>query len=149
MSQSLMESEPIGMEKSYSQEMENIEHLKTFLHDIEQKNGEGVVLRDPKALYLDHRSSKALKVKSFLDKECTITAYNEGHGKFKGLLGSVTCKLDNNVTFEIGSGFSIEERKNPPKIGSLITFKFKEFTKYGKPRFTVYLRIRKKIVQKN
>jgi DNA ligase-1 len=117
-------------------------HLQQFLRDIESKGGEGVVVRDPKALYIDKRSSKALKVKTFLDRECKIIAYNEGHGKFEGLLGSVTCRLDNNVTFKIGSGFSLEERKNPPAIGSLITFKYKEMTKYGKPRFPVFLRIR-------
>lgn len=119
-------------------------NLKTLLHNIKQKGGEGVVVRDQNSLYIEHRSSKALKVKTFLDKECRIIAYNEGHGKYSGLLGSVTCQLENNVTFKIGSGFSLEERKNPPKIGSLITFKFKEFTKYGKPRFPVYLRVREK-----
>jgi len=118
-------------------------HLQQFLIDIEAKKGEGVVVRDPKALYINKRTNKALKVKTFLDKECKITAYNGGHGKFKGLLGSVTCLLDNNVSFKIGSGFSLDERKNPPSIGSVITFKFKEFTKYGKPRFPVFLRIRK------
>ena len=117
-------------------------HLKQFLTDIELKGGEGVVVRDPKALYIAKRTNKVLKVKTFLDRECRITAYNEGHGKFKGLLGSVTCILDNNITFKIGSGFTLDERKNPPPIGSLITFKYKEFTKYGKPRFPVFLRVR-------
>ena len=59
------------------------------------------------------------------------------------MMGSLTCQMDNNVTFKIGSGFSLEERKNPPVIGSVITFKYKEMTKYGKPRFPVFLRERK------
>ena len=118
-------------------------HLQQFLMDIESKGGEGVVVRDPKALYIAKRTSKALKVKTFLDKECKITAYNGGHGKYSGILGSVTCQMDNNVTFKIGSGFSIDERKDPPSIGSVITFKYKEMTKYGKPRFPVFLRVRK------
>ena len=57
-------------------------------------------------------------------------------------MGPVTCILDNNVTFKIGSGFDMNERRNPPAIGSLITFKYKEFTKYGKPRFPVFLRVK-------
>jgi len=117
-------------------------HLQQFLMDIDSSGGEGVVVRDPKALYINKRTNKALKVKTFLDKECRIIAHNSGHGKLKGLLGSVSCILDNNVTFKIGSGFSLDERKNPPSIGSVITFKFKEFTKYGKPRFPVFLRVR-------
>jgi len=117
-------------------------HLQQFLMDIDSKGGEGVVVRDPQALYIAKRTNKALKVKTFLDKECRIIAHNGGHGKFKGLLGSVTCVLDNNVIFKIGSGFNMQERKNPPSVGSVITFKYKEFTKYGKPRFPVFLRVR-------
>jgi len=118
------------------------QHLKQFLTEIEEKEGEGVVVRDPKAPYIAKRTNKALKVKTFLDKECKIIAHNSGHGKYSDILGSVTCLLDNNVTFKIGSGFSVEERKNPPAIGSMITFKYKEMTKYGKPRFPIFLRVR-------
>ncbi len=117
-------------------------HLKQFLAKTESLGGEGVVVRDPEAPYIAKRTNKALKVKTFLDKECKITAHNEGHGKFEGLLGSVTCILDNNVSFKIGSGFTLQERKNPPTVGSMVTFKYKEFTKYGKPRFPVFLRVR-------
>ena len=123
--------------------IKNKNHLQQFLNQIEQKRGEGVVVRDPNALYIDKRTSKALKVKSFLDKECKIVSINGGHGKLRGLMGSVTCTMDNNVTFKIGSGFTLEERKNPPAIGTVVTFKYKEMTKYGKPRFPVFLRKRK------
>jgi len=122
--------------------IKNQNHLQRFLKQIEQKRGEGVVVRDPNALYIDKRTSKALKVKSFLDKECKIIGYNRGHGKLKDMMGSLACQMDNNVTFKIGSGFSMNERKNPPAIGSVITFKYKEMTKYGKPRFPVFLRER-------
>ena len=30
--------------------------------------------------------------------------------------------------------------KIPLKIATIITFRYKELTKYGKPRFTVYMR---------
>ena len=122
--------------------IKNQNHLQQFLKQIEQKKGEGVVVRDPNTPYIAKRTSKALKVKSFLDKECKIVAYNRGHGKLKDMMGSVTCQMDNNSTFKIGSGFSMNERKNPPAIGSVITFKYKEMTKYGKPRFPVFLRVR-------
>ena len=123
--------------------VKNKNHLKKYLKEIESKGGEGVVVRDPNAPYINKRTSKVLKVKTFLDKECKIIAYNEGHGKYNGILGSVTCQMNNNITFRIGSGFSLIERKNPPSIGSIVTFKYKEMTKYGKPRFPVFLRIKK------
>ena len=116
--------------------------LNRFLKEVEKKGGEGLVVRDPNAPYIIGRSNRALKVKSFLDSECRVIAHNIGHGKFSKVLGSITCKLDNNITFKIGSGFNLEERKNPPPIGSTVTFKYKEFTKYGKPRFPVFLRVR-------
>ncbi len=116
--------------------------LKRFLKEVEKQGGEGVVVRDPNTSYITGRSNRALKVKSFLDSECKVIAHNRGHGKFSKVLGSITCRLDNNITFKIGSGFSLKERKNPPPIGSTVTFKYKEFTKYGKPRFPVFLRVK-------
>jgi len=122
--------------------VKNKVHLKKFLKEIESKGGEGVVVRDPNSPYIAKRTSKALKVKSFYDTECKVIKYIEGHGKFKGMLGSLECKLENGTMFKVGSGFTNRQRKNPPPIGSSITFKYKEFTKYGKPRFPIFLRIR-------
>jgi len=117
-------------------------HLKEFLTKIELQKGEGVVVRDPSVPYINKRTSKALKVKTFHDMECKVIGYTKGKGKFLGLMGAIKCKLDNSIVFKIGSGFNLEERKNPPKKDAIITFKYKEFTKYGKPRFPVYLRVR-------
>jgi len=117
-------------------------HLQEFLKSIEKKGAEGVVVRDPKAPYINKRTSKALKVKSFKDAECEVISYTKGKGKFSGLLGAINCKLKNNIMFKIGSGFTNKQRKNPPKIGDIITFKYQALTKYGKPRFPVFLRIR-------
>lgn len=119
-------------------------HLEQFLNQIEQKDGEGVVVRDPNTLYINKRTSKALKVKSFKDTECEVIGYTKGKGKFKGMVGAVKCKLENGIEFKIGSGLTNKTRKNPPNIGDIITFKYQELTKYGKPRFPVYLRIRDK-----
>jgi len=124
-------------------------HLKKFLKEIESKGGEGVVVRDPNSLYIAKRTNKALKVKTFYDTECKVIKHIQGHGKFKGMLGSVECKLENGTLFKIGSGFTNKQRINPPPIGSIVTFKYKEFTKYGKPRFPVFLRVRKFTLENN
>lgn len=117
-------------------------HLQMFLSNIESQDGEGVVVRDPNAVYINKRTSSALKVKTFYESECEVIGYREGKGKYEGLLGSIICKLPNEIEFKIGSGFSDDERKNPPKIGDIVTFKYKEFTKYTKPRFPVFVRVR-------
>lgn len=122
--------------------VKNRKSLQKFLKEVEEKGAEGVVVRDPNTPYIVKRTSKALKVKSFLDTECRVLGYNEGHGKYKGMMGSLVCQMDNNITFKIGSGFSDKQRINPPKIGDIVTFKYKEFTKNKKPRFSVFLRVK-------
>jgi len=118
------------------------EEMRHFLKEVESKGGEGIVVRDPEAPYIAKRTSKVLKVKSFLDTECKVLGYTVGKGKFSGMMGALKCRLPNGVNFKIGTGFSHEERKNPPEIGSMVTFKYKEMTKNGKPRFPVFLRVR-------
>ena len=117
-------------------------HLKLFLEEIEEKEGEGLVVIDPNTPYINKRTSKALKVKTFHDAECRVIGYTQGKGKYTGLLGAIRWQIESGVKFKIGTGFSDEDRKNPPKVGSEVTFKYQEFTKYGKPRFPVFLRVR-------
>ena len=46
-----------------------------------------------------------------------------------------------DAKFFVGTGLSDAERKNPPKIGSIITFRYFEIIKKsGVPRFPSYLR---------
>ena len=116
--------------------------LKRFLDEVEQKGGEGVVVRDPNTPYIGKRTSKALKVKRFHDAECEIVGYTEGRGKYRGKVGAIVCALQDGTHFKIGSGLSKAFRENPPKIGTIITFKYKELTKRGKPRFPIFLRVR-------
>ena len=120
-------------------------HLKEFLEEIEQKGGEGLVVRDPNAPYINKRTSKALKVKTFQDAECKVLGYTKGKGKYVNVIGAIKCQLDNGIQFKIGTGLSDKARANPPKVGERITFKYQKFTKYGKPRFPVFLRVRKSV----
>lgn len=117
------------------------EHLKSFLNEVESQGGGGVVVRNPDAPYINQRTKEALKLKSFEDSECEVVGYNEGKGKYTGLLGSLTCKKD-DIVFNLGSGLSDKQRKNPPKLGTFITFKYQGLTKNGIPRFPVFLRVR-------
>ena len=117
-------------------------HLKEVLDEVEKKGAEGLVVRDPNALYVGKRSSSSLKVKSFQDDECVVKGYTKGHGKFEGLVGALVCDWQDRV-LKIGSGLSDEDRRNPPALDSNITFKYNGLTKYGNPKFSVYLRVRK------
>ena len=71
-----------------------------------------------------------------------VIGYTKGKDKYKDVIGAIQCQLDNGTHFKIGSGLSDALRKIPPVIGSEVTFKYQGFTKYGKPRFPVFLRKR-------
>ena len=117
-------------------------HLYAFLTDVETKKGEGVVVRNPNAPYERKRSNQILKLKTAHDEECTVIDHHKGKGQFENVMGSLTCKNDRGV-FKIGSGFNLNERENPPPIGSIITYKYRGLTNSGKPRFATYWRERK------
>ena len=133
---------------------DNAQFLK-FTKDIIARGGEGAVVREPNAPYERKRSKNALKFKKFKDAECEVTAINKGSGKYANLAGSLTCKAlggkndkeragepKEGTIFKIGSGLSDENRQEPPKIGSVITYKFQNLTSNGKPRFPIFLRVR-------
>ena len=117
-------------------------HVKKFNKKVLSLGGEGIVVRDGSVPYINKRTDKALKIKPFTDAECTVVGYTKGKSKYLNQMGALVCELGNAKEIKIGSGFSDEERKNPPPIGSLITFKYQGFTKNGVPRFPVYLRVR-------
>jgi DNA ligase-1 len=118
------------------------EHLNRFLNEVEKLGGEGVIIKNPKLSYFTGRSSNILKVKNFDDMEGKVISINKGRGKFKNMMGSLTLLLENNVTFKLGGGFNMMQRKNPPTIGKYITFKYYGLTKKKKPKFASFLRVR-------
>lgn len=130
-------------------------HFLKFAESIIAKGGEGAVVREPNAPYERKRSKNALKFKKFKDAECEVIAVNKGSGKYANFAGSLTCKAlggkddkekagepKEGTIFKIGSGLSDKNRQEPPKIGSIITYKFQNLTANGKPRFPIFLRIR-------
>ncbi len=124
--------------------VQDTKHLNIFLKSIEKKSGEGVVVRDASLDYFTGRSANALKVKSYIDTECEVVGYNEGKGKYEGMIGSLSCRLKNLKVIKIGSGLNDHQRAIPPKIGTVITFKYYGLTSKGNPRFPIFLRIRGK-----
>ncbi|MGF2735710.1 DNA ligase [Marinobacter sp. DUT-1] len=116
--------------------------LITELNRIVAAGGEGLMLKRKASLYLAGRSDDLLKVKTFQDAEAVVVEHIEGQGKYEGLLGSLLVELPDGRRFRIGSGFTDEERANPPQPGQQITFKHHGYTATGLPRFASFLRIR-------
>lgn len=125
-------------------EVRDNEHLEEFLKELEAKGAEGLVVRDGSLDYYAQRNNNALKVKSFNDTECEVVNYTKGKGKYKDMVGSLVCKMQDGKIIKIGSGLSDAQRADPPKIGAIITFKYYGLTSKGNPRFPIFLRIREK-----
>lgn len=78
------------------------------------------------------RHNGILKVKKFLTADCEIIGYEEGDGKYKGVLGSFIIDYKGNKV-NVGSGYSDEQRQeywtNRDKyIGRILEVKYKEET---------------------
>ncbi len=121
--------------------LESLDSVYTRLESITQNGGEGLVIRSALAPYESKRSKNAFKLKKSKDAECEVVAHTEGKGKYSGMLGALVCRY-NGTSFKIGSGLSDETRRNPPKIGTIITFKYQSLTPRGIPRFPVFWRIK-------
>ena len=72
-------------------QIQSKQQLQNFLIEVTSHKGEGVVVRNPNTLYLTGRLSSALKVKQYLDTECTILEILPGKGKYQNMMGSVLC----------------------------------------------------------
>ncbi len=120
-----------------------IEEIIRFFHQIKHNDGEGIILRKNDTPYLTGRNKSALKFKVFFDSECIIKGYKKGTGKYTKVMGSIICEdKDLGKIIKIGSGFDDFIRENPPKIGTIITYKYYQKTKNNYPKHPVFLRIR-------
>lgn len=116
--------------------------LKTRLDAITRAGGEGLMLHRADAPYVTGRSDVLLKLKPWLDAEAVVVGYTPGKGKYQGMTGALTVERPDGKRFRIGSGLSDALRRQPPPIGSRITYRYQHLTKNGLPRFARYLRIR-------
>jgi DNA ligase-1 len=118
------------------------DELRQELDRIEALGGEGLMLRQPGSLYEAGRSHTLLKVKRFHDAEARVVEHLPGSGRHKGRLGALLVELQGGTRFAVGTGFTDAERAKPPRIGSVITFRFQELTDGGVPRFPSFVRLR-------
>ncbi len=118
------------------------EHLTEHMDAVLGEHGEGIMIKDSESVYEGRRSHSILKVKKFEDAEATVVGHQRGSGRCSGMLGALEVRTDDGVEFKIGSGFNDAQRRKPPKIGSIVTYKFMGLSTYGKPRHPIYLRQR-------
>lgn len=117
-------------------------NLQKMLDKVIREGGEGLMLHRADALYETGRSDTLLKLKPWLDAEAQVVAHLPGKGKYEGVMGALRVKMPDGREFRLGTGFSDEQRKNPPPLGSTVTYRYRELTAKGLPRFASFLRVR-------
>lgn len=143
------------------------EELNKFLNSVLDQGGEGVIIRDPNAVWVPKRTLAVLKYKPYEDDEAVITGFTSGRetdkgSKLLGMIGALICNYKGE-RLEL-AGLTNEERKfdsrvdemhavqhpgedMPPdtqgryfKVGDTVTFKYRELSDDGIPKEARYWR---------
>ena len=114
--------------------------LRRRLAEVVAGGGEGLMLHLASAAEASGRSDVLLKLKPHLDAEATVLGHRPGAGKYAGLVGALAVETADGVRFLLGSGLSDELRRTPPPVGSVVTFRYRDRTPRGVPRFATFLR---------
>ena len=120
----------------------DISALMKLFKRMTREGAEGLMLHRADAPYVTGRSDVLLKLKPLHDAEAVVTGYIAGKGNFEGMLGALVVVTPEGKRFRIGSGLNEAIRRNPPPIGSTITYRYQELSPAGIPRFARYWRVR-------
>ena len=118
------------------------EALQRRLASTVAQGGEGLVLHRADAPYSVGRSDAMMKLKPSLDTEATVVGHQPGRGKYAGQLGALELRTPQGRQFLLGSGFTDAQRREPPAVGSVVTYRYRDLTPGGLPRFASFLRVR-------
>ncbi len=115
--------------------------LRRKLDEVVRGGGEGLMLHLADAPYVTGRSDVLIKLKPLQDTEAVILEHVPGKGKYQGVMGALRVRSHDGKSFLIGTGFTDQVRKNPPPVGTTITYTYRGLTSTGLPRFASYLRV--------
>ncbi len=139
---SLVASAAVPWLKAVEQvELGNRKALTRRLDEIVRLGGEGLMLHRADALYTTGRSDVLLKMKLWHDAEATVIGHQPGKGKYAGMLGALQVRTADGTEFMLGTGLTEADRRNPPPVGSIVTFRYRELTSRGIPRFASFHRV--------
>lgn len=116
--------------------------LERRLQEVVRGGGEGLMLHRADAPYVGGRSDVLLKVKLWQDAEAVVIGHVPGKGRHAGRLGALRVRASDGREFSLGTGFSDAQRRDPPPLGSTVTYRYRELTAKGQPRFASFWRMR-------
>ena len=116
--------------------------LQKRFKEVVKAGGEGLMLHRADALYETGRSDTLLKMKPWEDAEAVVIGHVPGKGKYAGMLGALRLRAADGREFSVGTGFTDAQRLDPPALGSTVTYRYRDLTNSGMPRFSSFLRVR-------
>ncbi len=115
--------------------------LQRLLDETVAGGGEGLMLHLASAPYESGRSDTLVKLKPHLDAEAVVVDHRPGRGKYEGQLGALQVQSPEGRRFFIGSGLPDDLRRTPPAAGTVVTYRYRDVTPNGTPRFATFVRI--------
>jgi DNA ligase-1 len=122
--------------------------LQAQMRRVVKAGGEGLMLHRGASLYTATRNGDLLKVKPHEDAEARVLGYQAGQGKYSGMVGALLVETvasgnaaEPGVRFKIGTGLTDAQRRDPPPVGSVVTYRYRGLTDAGVPRFASFVRI--------
>lgn len=116
--------------------------LQNLLQQTASEGGEGLVLHHANALWTPGRSDALRKLKLQPDEEARVVAHLPGKGRHAGRLGALLMEMPNGQRFALGAGLTDAQRADPAPVGSLVTYRYRDHTPRGLPKFASFLRVR-------
>lgn len=116
--------------------------LQARLQDTVGQGGEGLVLHRADALWRPGRTDALYKFKPEPDEEGRVVGHQPGKGRLAGMTGALLLQTPTGQRFALGAGLSDALRREPPPIGAWVTYRYRDRTPSGLPRFASFLRVR-------
>jgi DNA ligase-1 len=116
--------------------------LQLRLRQVAALGGEGLMLHRLDAQWKPGRSEAVRKLKLQPDEEARVVAHIAGKGKLEGQMGALLLEMPGGKRFALGTGFSAADRAHPPAIDTQVTYRYRDRTPQGLPKFASYLRVR-------
>ncbi len=123
-------------------EVKDARALQALLLDTVRQGGEGLMLHRSDALWQAGRTDALFKFTPEHYEEGLVVGHQPGKGRLVGMTGALLVQMTSGQRFALGAGLSDALRRDPPPVGAVVTYRYRERTPSGLPRFASFVRVR-------